>query len=210
MKKYVVLTLMLLVSMLRVNAQLFEGEVVYKMTYKSKLPNVTDEQFGAMMGNEMTYSIKKGDYKNSFNGNFVQYQLYVNKDNKLYSKFSNSETLFWKDCSTDAEVVINRESKIKALDVLGYSCDELILATNSGVQKYYYNATLGIDAKLYESHKYANWYDFVSISQAVPLRFYVENTQFILEGVATSIKRMSIDSKTLALPIGAETAKSPY
>lgn len=210
MKKQLTLTLLLFVATLHLHAQLFEGEITYKMTYKSKLPNVTDEQFGAMMGSEMTYSIKKGDYRNSFNGNFMQYQLYVNKDNKLYNKFSNSETLFWKDCSADADVIINRDLKKNTLDILGYRCDELTLTIKNGTQKYYYNATLGIDAKLYENHKYTNWYDFVSISHAVPLKFYVENAQFILEGIATSIKPMNIDSKTFALPVGIETAKSPY
>ena len=43
--------------------QTFEGEIVYKNTYKSKLPNVTSEQFTTMIGSTQEYFIENGDYK---------------------------------------------------------------------------------------------------------------------------------------------------
>ncbi|MEI9910986.1 MAG: hypothetical protein WDO71_15730 [Bacteroidota bacterium] len=43
--------------------QTFEGKIVYTNSYKSKMPNVTDEQFTTMMGSSQEYFIKNGDYK---------------------------------------------------------------------------------------------------------------------------------------------------
>jgi len=47
-----------------------------------------------MMGSTQEYLIKGGDYKSIANGTLVQWQLFINKDNKLYNKMSNSETAF--------------------------------------------------------------------------------------------------------------------
>ena len=76
--------------------QNFEGKIVYNNFIKSKLPNITDQQFTSMLGSKQDYVIKDGDYKSVTNGSLVEWQLYVNKDNKLYNKMANSEVLLWK------------------------------------------------------------------------------------------------------------------
>lgn len=53
--------------------QTFEGKIVYKNSYKSKMPNMTDEQFTTMMGSTQEYFIKNGDYKSVANGSFFQW-----------------------------------------------------------------------------------------------------------------------------------------
>ena len=52
--------------------QSFEGKIVYKNIYKSKMPNVTAEQLTTMMGSTQEYFIKKGDYKSMANGSFLE------------------------------------------------------------------------------------------------------------------------------------------
>ena len=117
--------------------QSFEGKVVYKNTYKSKMPNVADEQFTTMMGSTQEYFIKNGDYKSVGNGSFFQWQLYVNNDNKLYSKMANSETLLWNDGATNSDEILKAEVNKNVIELLGYKCDELVLTCKSGTQKYY-------------------------------------------------------------------------
>lgn len=89
--------------------QTFEGKIVYKNTYRSKIPNVTDEQFTTMMGSVQEYFIKNGNYKSVANGSFFQWQLYVNKENKLYSKMANSEILLWNDGAANSDKVLKAE-----------------------------------------------------------------------------------------------------
>src|SRR5262249_10946839 len=134
--------------------QNFEGKIIYKNTYKSKMPNVTDEQFTTMMGSTQEYFIKNGDYKSLANGSFFQWQLYVNKDNKLYSKMANSEALFWNDGATNPDEVLKAEINKGVIEILGYRCDELILTCKSGTQKYYFSSKLSADAKLFINHKF--------------------------------------------------------
>ena len=52
-------------------AQPFEGKIVYENKYKSKLPNVTDEQLTAMMGSKQDYFVKSGNYKIATNGRYM-------------------------------------------------------------------------------------------------------------------------------------------
>jgi hypothetical protein len=137
--------------------QSFEGKIIYKNTYKSKLPNLTDEQFTSMLGTTQTYFIKGGDYKSETNGTFVLWQLYVNKDNKLYNKMANSETLLWNDGAINSDTVLKAEFNKGVTEIVGYKCDELILTCKSGIQKYYFNSKLSVDPTVFLNHKFGNW-----------------------------------------------------
>lgn len=190
--------------------QTFEGKLIYKNAYKSKLPNISDEQFSKMMGSTQEYYIKNGDYKSVANGSFFQWQLYINKDNKLYNKMANSETLFWIDEDTNKDMVLKAEINKGVIEILGYLCDELVLTCKSGIQKYYFNTKFAVDTKLYANHKFGNWYDFLLKSNSLPLKLIFENQQFILESVASEVKEMNLDKSFFELPANSKTLKSPY
>ena len=192
------------------SAQSFEGEIVYSNIIKTKTPQMTDAQWTQMLGARQKYYIKGGSYKSVTNGTMAQWQLYVNKDNKLYSKMSNSETVLWNDASVNAEVILKSEIKKNVEIILGYSCDELTLTCKSGVQKYYYSSKLPVDAKLFENHKYGNWYEFLKNSNAMMLKCMLETPQFVIESTAQEIKPMKLDDRLFSLPEGTKTEKSPY
>lgn len=208
MKKLNFIVLVLFFS-LNTFSQAFEGEIIYSNSYKSKNPQLKDEQLTSLMGDTQTYIIKGGDYKSTMNGAMVQWQLYVNKDNKLYNKTSQSEAAQWNDGGLGDEVLRTEFNKGVA-DILGYKCDELILHCKNGIQKYYFNSKIGVDAKLYKNHKFGNWYDFVSRSNALPLKTVMEMDQFTFTSIATKITPMKIEARQLELPIGIKTEKSPY
>ena len=191
-------------------AQNFEGKIIYANTYKSKNPQMTDQQWASMMGSTQEYLIKGGNYKSIANGALVQWQLYINKDNKLYSKMSNSETAFWNDGSVQGDEVLKVELNKNVTEILGYKCDEVILTCKSGVQKYYFNAKLTVDTKLFANHKFGNWFDYLSKSNALPLKSIIETAYFNFESVATDVKTMKLDDKEFELPAGIKTDKSPY
>jgi hypothetical protein len=209
MKKFLTIAFTIL-TFTTVSGQPFEGKITYQNSYKSKLPNVKDEQFNSMMGTKQEYYIKGGNYKSVTNGTFAQWQLYINQDNKLYSKFSNSETILWNDGGVNTDSVIKIQVNKGVTEILGYKCDELILTCKSGIQKYYFNSKIGVDTKLYVNHKFGNWYDYMKQANALPLKMIIDNEQFVLEGVATEIKPMKIDDKEFKLPENSKTIKSPY
>ncbi len=209
MKKILTISLTIL-TVATVSGQTFEGKITYKNSFESKLPNMKDEQFNSMMGTKMDYYIKGGDYKSVTNGTFSQWQLYIGKDNKLYNKMSNSETILWNDGSLNADSIIKVQLNKGVTEILGYKCDELILTCKSGTQKYYFNSKLAVDTKLYTNHKYGNWYDYLKKANSLPLKMIINNQQFTMESVATEVKPMKLDDNEFKLPENTKTEKSPY
>lgn len=122
MKKIVFLILITLASTF-VFSQNFEGKIYYQNTYKSKLTNMTDQQFTDMLGSTQDYFIKNGDYKSVLNGKLMQWQIYNNTENKLYTKMSNSEKAIWNDASVQGDEILKMEvnkiqSKFLAINVM--------------------------------------------------------------------------------------------
>ena len=191
-------------------AQSFEGKVNYQNTFKSKIPNVTDDMLTQMMGTSLDYTMKEGNYKTTSNGTFLLWQLYVQGDNKLYTKFANSNSIFWNDGAENKDEVIKSELNKNALEILGHKCDELVLTCKSGVQKYYFTSKFKLDPKLFENHKFGNFYDYVIKSKAVPLKIIIDNVQFSMESVATSVDTKKIEDAIFRLPDGAVLEKNPY
>jgi hypothetical protein len=209
MKKYLLIAAQF-VMVLPCFSQSFEGKIVYQNTFKSKMPNVSDEQFGAMMGSTQEYILKGGNYKSIMNGTMMQWQMYLQKDNKLYSKMAASDMIFYHDGAVNKDEVIKAEINKGAGEVLGYKCDELVLTCKSGIQKFYYNPAIKIDSDLYKAHKFGNWWEVLSRINAVPLKISMDSQEFSLESVAVDIKKEKVDEAIFALPAGANVQKSPY
>ena len=190
-------------------AQSFEGEIIYTNDYKSKIPNLADQQLASMIGQQFDYYIKGDKYKTISNGTYLQWQIYTPGNNKMYNKMSGSDTAFWIDAGVNADSVIRSTINKNAVEILGLKCDELIFICKSGTQKYYFNSKLAIDPKIYVHHKYANWYDYVSNTSAVPLKIEIENAQFTITSTATEIKPMKLNDSAFQLPPGTKTDKSP-
>lgn len=202
--------LLMTVFISELSAQNFEGEIIYQNVYQSKIAGLSDEKFTALMGAEQDYFIKGASYKSVVNGTLAQWQLYVPGENKLYSKMSNSDSAFWDDAAINPDSVFSFSLNKAVTKILGYTCDELVLNCKSGVQKFYFNTTLGIDPAKYLNHKYGNWYDYVLNSKAVPLKMIVDNAQFVMTSVAVEIKSSKLDTGIFQLPPGIKTDKSPY
>lgn len=202
--------LCLLLSTITAFGQGFEGKIIYANSYKSKNAKITDQQWTTMMGSNQEYFIKGGEYKSITNGTFVQWQQYSNKDNKIYTKMANSETLLWNDGSIQGDDVLKVEVNKKVTEILGYKCDEIILTCKSGVQKYYFNSKIGVKTKLFANHKFGNWFDYLSKSNALPLKLIIDTAQFTMESIATEVKPSKLDPKMFELPAGVKTQKSPY
>ena len=106
--------------------------------------------------------------------------------------------------------VLKTELNKEVVDILGYKCDELIFTCKSGVQKYYFNSKLQIDPKLFENHKFGNWYHYLLQSKAVPLKMMIDNAQFSVVSMATNIQPGKIDDQIFGLPADAKLEKSPF
>ena len=210
MKKILALITLVFVSLIT-SAQTFEGKVIFKNSFKSKSPQVSDQQLGAMLGVNHEYMIKGGNYKNVTDGIFLQWQIYSNKDNKLYSKTAGKDAVLFNDCNENPDEVIKAEINRNVTKLLGHPCDELVLTCKSGVQKYYYSpGVVKIDPAEYKKHKFGNWSEVISRTNALPLKMIIDNAQFTLETEAVEIVPMKLDDELFTLPAGVTTEKNPY
>jgi hypothetical protein len=202
--------LLLLCANLLGFSQNFEGKIVYENNYKSKSEKITDQQFNSMMGTKQEFYIKNGNYKSVVNGTYMLWQLYLNNDNKIYSQMANIPSVLWTDAAIANEQIIKSEIKKNAAKILNYDCSELTLTCKSGVQKYYFSSKFPIDAKVFEKHKYGNWYDYLVKANAVPLKSVIETAQFTLTSTATEVTPMKVEDSMFELPANVKTEKSPY
>ena len=192
------------------SAQSFEGEVIYHTTFKSKMANISDEKFNEMAGNTLKYYMKGGDYRSDCSGTLMTWQIYINRDNKLYDKFNNYDSIYWHDGAIQKDSILSVQLSKGVTEILGYKCDELILNCKSGVQKYYFTAKFAIDSKLYAKQLYQNWHAYLKIAKAMPLEMIIDNAQETVNMIATSVTPMKLDDTMFSLPANATLVPSTY
>ncbi|MEO5980292.1 MAG: hypothetical protein ABIS36_06500, partial [Chryseolinea sp.] len=192
------------------SAQNFEGKINYKTTFKSKLPNMSDEQFALMLGSKQEYDIKDGNYKITTNGTFLKWQTFINKENKIYTKMGNSGSLFWKDAAENSDEIISSEIKKIVTTILGHPCDELTIISKKSIEKYYFGNILKTDPALFVNHKLGHFDEVIRKANAMPLKMVISNEQFEMESVAIEILPIQFNEAMCALPAGVKTEKSQF
>lgn len=207
--KKLIASLLTVAATLTMTAQNFEGKITYANTWKSKSFMMNDKKLTSLMGDKQEYIVKDGNYKSTPNGTWIQWTMYINKDNKIYSKLLNNETIYFSDAKESEDVILDIKLNKGVTEILGHKCDELVLTCKSGVQKYYFSDDVKVDSKQYINHKFGNWYDVMRMSNAWPLKMIIENDKSSMESVATEIKEMPLDAKLFEIPADAVIKKSP-
>jgi hypothetical protein len=204
-----VIALAFLSSAALAKGQAFEGEIVYQYTYKSNIAGVTDDQLAISLGSKQNYFIRGGDYKSVSNATSFSWQIYIGSTNKLYYKMANSDVILWVDGASRSDQIVDTKVNREATEILGYKCDEAIFTLKNGSEKYYFSSKLGVDPSLYSKHLYGNWYDYLKIAKAVPLKMIVETPDFVMTSTAIEITPMKLAVTEFQLPKGAKTAPMP-
>ena len=204
------ITVFLLFLSLPVFGQAFEGRITYQISYKSKIPNVTDAQLASMMGTTQQYYIKGGSYRSDFDGVLMQWQLYVASENRLYTKMSNSESILWNDAGVNNDDILDLKVNKDAAEILGHVCDEAVYLTKGGTNRYYFSRNFGVDVQAFARHNFGNWYELLKATRALPLKAVTETQQFVITSVATEIVAAKLTQKEFALPANAKTVKNPH
>lgn len=194
MNKNNLLPLLLIFISLCSKAQTFEGKIVYRNNYQSKLANLKSEQLNAMMGTKQDYYIKGSSYKSLFNGAFTKMQIYKGSENKSYTLTGKNDTLYFEDYSTNKDEAIKYELQKNKDTVMGIPCDLLIVETKKSKTYFYYNNQYNINPELFKQHTYGNWYYSISKTKALPLKTVYETEQFILTSTVIEIKNQKLES----------------
>lgn len=184
-------------------SQNFVGKVLYKNSFQSKLPNMTNEKFTALIGSQQVYVIKNGKYLSITNGQLTPVQLYKNSTNKLYTKTGNSDTIICIDASIEKSKIIEIKKEETSIIILGHKCKLLTMKSDNGtLYKYYYSEKLGVNPEDYKYHNYNHWYKYLIETKSLPLKMVIENNQFTMTTEAISFEEKDILDGKFELPSG--------
>lgn len=190
--------------------QTFEGRVTYSCSYSSKLPGVSDEQFTSMMGDTQQYFIKGGNYRIEANGLVLSWQVYRNKENRLYTKMAVSESILFNEGTENFDELTGIQINRNAATVLGLNCHEVVITSKSGVQKYYFSEKYKMNPSDFTGFAFANWGEYVKAAKAVPLKMVIRTSRIDADITATEISGSEIPDSTFALPEGVAVIPNPY
>lgn len=191
-------------------SQTFEGKIVYRNSYISKIPQLSDAQFTTLMGDKQEYFIKGADYKSVLNGTYSQMQIYNHDENKIYHKLSLSDTLYWIDAGKENDPVVSHVVEKKKETILGYVCDVITIKTKDGSIAYYFNEKLGVDPLAFQNHHYMDFDFIMKHTKALPLKAITETKQFRMESVAIEIVPQKLEKSLFVIPPGTPTKVSPF
>lgn len=194
-------TLIFCLAVIFVQAQYFEGKVIYRNVVTSKTPGLSDSALSTLIGSEETYYIKGGFYQSITNGSGFYMQQYDHRNNRMYFRKPDVDTLYWLDAGKSTDKPLSYETREDAETVLGKRCDALVVQTASGTTVFYYSPRYTIDAAMFQRHLYGGWAFYVAKTGCLPLKTIIDNDKFHLESTATEV--LSLDLKDSFFEISA-------
>ncbi|PQJ10350.1 hypothetical protein CJD36_010255 [Flavipsychrobacter stenotrophus] len=191
-------------------AQNFEGKIVYKNTYNSRIPNVTAEQLATAAGATEEYYIKGNNYKIVLDGTYMKGVTYIGAENKAFTSLGISDSLYWQDYSTYTDTPIKYEIKKDAAYVMGLLCDVIIITTQKSKISCYYNTKYAVNPELYKHHIDGHWYYIISKTNALPLKTITENQMLTIINTAVSVTPEKLNNKLFDVKDRTKLAKARF
>lgn len=91
-KNTILATLLLLIQYTLLAQDNFEGIIKFKLEYKDKTGEMSDDQLKQYIGSEQTYYLKNEKYKSELNG-LLKMTTFYNGNDTLFLKTSMSDVL---------------------------------------------------------------------------------------------------------------------
>jgi len=203
--------IVILLTVGNINAQNFEGTVLYQNKYQSKAPNISNEQLSNRLGSMQKELISStGDYKNIFNGSFIKEQLYKIDENKAYTLLASSDVWYYEDYGENKDKALSFEFSENVDTILGLNCNVISVKTETGYIKFFFNDKYKIDPELYYKHLYGNWYYILSKTKSIPLKVIYDTPKFTMISEAVSVEEQELDETDFRLPINAKTSPANW
>ncbi|MBO6659230.1 MULTISPECIES: hypothetical protein [Roseivirga] len=182
-----------------INAQSFEGKIVYKVSYESKIKDVSNDQMTAFMGEDHVYYLKGGDYKLLSNGEFFESQLYIHSENRLYNKTAQSDTLYWIDGAFEDTEVMSFRFLDETAEVLGYKCKMFEVVESTGKTTYFVNEQFEMDPSLFTNHNFGNWGFVIEKTRALSMKYISEREEYNVVTIAVLVEPMTLPQSLFRL-----------
>ncbi len=170
----------------------FEGVLKFKIDFKDKTGEMSDEELKYLMGTEQTYFLKAKKYHSYTNGAFKVTTYHEGKDT-IFTKMASSNMLIYELTNVEEEKILSHKFEKTDLKILNYQCQLLVVKTNKGIHKYYFSPELKTKPEYYKNHKSGLWHFFTEKTDgALSIKAISD-----LEDLYTCIELISVERKTL-------------
>lgn len=181
----------------------FEGLIVYK--FKMKDTNQDKEYNRVMverMGDTQRYYIKRNKVHTKLNGSYKKAEFYNGINDTIFVKYQNIPAVFVQPHGSSGPGYKLKSIKIRknAGKVNGIKCSVMIIKTDRGLIKQYYNPDYKV---LYEDFKdnHERFYNFyVQQTESLPLKTVTKLDGMRIIGEAVEIKRMKLEDSLFEKP----------
>jgi len=158
-------------------------------------------QLTGMMGDTQGYYIRGENYRTEMNGTFMSLQVYSPSEQRLYTKLTNVDTLYWNDVTIQNDPVVDWNVSKEQEDVMGVKCSIVVVHTKSGtIYTFYYNSKYAVDPTLYKNHNLGNWNFVIDKTKSLPLKAILDTPQFMMTMTATEVNVKKLDDAIFAVP----------
>lgn len=177
----------------------FEGIITYKVNIRSRKPGFDDKDWKNLMGagDNLTVQIKQGNYLRQ-SGNVTEY--YKPKEEKVYIKFNELDTLFYRDYSSDTSTILNVSKTNESKKIAGYDCKSIVIKTSSGTNQYFYAPQLYANPAYDKNNKLDRFDIYINETSSIWLSVISDYEAFTVEDVCTNVELKSVDESIFKLP----------
>ena len=200
-KKYFLLCIITIANLTIMGQVYFEGKVIYKFEFSSDFIKEPTKFLTPIAGTGSTLYFKQGNYRHDYESGIMQFDIYIKKENRIYEKRRNSDTIFWKDCSKPGDKILDTLFSPKTKTVLGIICDQFAIQYKENSEVHYYNAdSIYINPDWFKNFKLNEEYLIDLREKSIYLKNEVSTQYFKLIETATNIIRQSVDSEKFIIP----------
>lgn len=156
----------------------FTGKITYEVIYESKSPFVSVADLEELYGTRAVMYIKDDNYMMTFNGNYTGSMLYIGKENRQLVTFSEKDSSLWRDCDRYDSEHIRTYEAAKMTVVMGRRCNELLIETDWGVTRYYYDPHIYMRPNGFRHHGFNYFNLYLRRAKAPYLKYEYDGPNF--------------------------------
>lgn len=206
------LIILILLIGIKCNSQNFEGIITYKVEIENPNPNiVSDSVFFSRAERTFIqkYYFKENKYKSvtAINGE-KEIELYDPIKQRLYTYDQDEDIASWTDTTKRLDEIVEIKKSERTFELLGLNCKALGFSLKNGIMFFAYSDDIALSAELFEGHKYDYWWDFLSRTNAIPLKIKVSTPFSNRTLTAIDIERTKLSDDEFKVPEFEQTIES--
>jgi hypothetical protein len=186
----------------------FEGTIEYAYEVKLKSKKVDLSRLQKALGKGCTLYFKEGNFRHDYDGGVLEFDVYNNRENKLYTKKRGNDTIYWYDCSKKGKSIKDLKVSEEKIEVLQMLCAQLTIQySDHNVVEYYNSDSIRVDPAWFAKFKRDDQFKIDGIEKSIFLRSERDYPAFTIISTATRIIKQTLHPNVFEISINAIVLK---